>query len=1703
MTIPVIPVNQGSTFLNYQWVGGGQFKIGLGVPLVNDTGSALNHWPDSLGLVIQVRSTGVWYKRDTIPGVGHFWNVVGAGSGSAGTWGSITGLLSAQTDLMDSLNLRQRILGFQPIAPGDTAGMLSAYIRLAVAQAMFYPLTGNPAGFLTSNGLPFVVNSLQVINGGGVDIWMGGLYASRPAAGTPRRFYFATDSLKIYYDNGSAWQTVAGGGGGGGAAAAWGTITGTLSSQTDLNNALNLRLLATNNLSDLNNAGTARTNIGLGNVANVNQQNATNLNSGQVANNLIDSAHNHPTAYVTQQWRKALADSLGALLGLSATQIALTDTAGIFRTLLRGKVDTNSSYGLHIIPTASRGINPLNGHDSTLVPMTMVDSGGAAVYYVGPDGALVQFVNVPSVPVRNEYKIYITNNHVFDGNSITAGATLSSPSTQAYPVLFGDTLSLTSTVNRAVSNSTVMDLLSRQFANDPATKVSWSYSIMIGENNFGEDTSAIKQNAVPEAINAMIANHFVDSVLPISSSSITKGGTWSNIITSNFVSKSLSKSLGNPMSSSTAGNTLTFIIYDNTLVVGTYGFKNTSSYGSVTISIDGKLQTNPKTLTTTWSGSNRATTFTSQIGTYDARQPIAWVFGNLGFGAHTVVITLLQNAETDFDYIGKLMPPASGAGMIVSHITKRTPAGYFSYSDVGGGPAGIDSMNKSIDTVVNFYRRMGFPIATAKVNEYLNNSLFYTDGLHFLASGHVQLANAFLACVNRSTGGGGGALPLTDTATPSTAGYQSAYSAVKLTHPLYFKWPSHTAAQYTTSYGLGDSTYSKTLQAGAGMSADTTGGTNIKFNAVDTPIILTISQVAGGSWPINKTLYTTDAGKSGPWLYDPTDATTASNGYLCIVDALGHRWKRPLNGNILESTWFGVVADGVTNCTFPFKAIWPFASGYRVHLPDGKMVVDSLPVPQTDNLEVYGQGKVSQIYVTSGNMLAHATGDVNTWWWHDLYFNCDNVHPTFDSGDGLFITYGVHVNGLILDNIWLRNPFSNSVMVGLICQAVSIPGSIKQVYMNKLHADSANQNVIALLNRDTAGSAALFASNVPGYQGPATAIEKTGYDSLKEVYITNCDAANLGLGGTDGTFVTLDGVGYNGRIDNCTVNNAFIIGIENTGFWHWKFSNNWFRNTRHTSYVDFGFSGRPMFYCDVYGNHDVDSMTQPAAFQLLYRSNLWNNVFKGPGKFTNCSWNISTNDLYTGNLTWALKIISTPGNTSVGNTFIHPTIDNSLSTSSPQALVFDGKGVSQNVVRDAVFTPISAGSFTATADTAANTNYVFNPNFGSAVSNSNFTMSLTGRASTISLTNDSDLVDYKGYRFTGSLPQPDTIILTSRIHTNFLVSNGTNQPLFITAPYLGGNGVTVPAAYTSNIFTDSVNIRTTSTTFATTVSTGSTVTLALNSGSTLAFPMAGASAGAITAAEVKTLDSLLNRTITGLGFTNPMTTLGDLLYGGASGAGTRLAGNTAATRLFLISQGTGSAAQVPTLGALASGDIPNNGANTSGTAAGLSGTPALPTGTTVTTSPATGNNSTLVATTANVVLYVASVINSGKFFPTITSSSGPVTSIVVDTMVWTKAGNAVSCAGHFHCFGPTAGTSAVVNITLPQTTHLGSGSLFGNAVCLNFQSGTGSGGSTGSGASNGVCSGLMVSTTPVCQVSWISNGTGSMDMYYTFNFFMQ
>jgi hypothetical protein len=131
----------------------------------------------------------------------------------------------------------------------------------------------------------------------------------------------------------------------------------------------------------------------------------------------------------------------------------------------------------------------------------------------------------------------------------------------------------------------------------------------------------------------------------------------------------------------------------------------------------------------------------------------------------------------------------------------------------------------------------------------------------------------------------------------------------------------------------------------------------------------------------------------------------------------------------------------------------------------------------------------------------------------------------------------------------------------------------------------------------------------------------------------------------------------------------------------------------------------------------------------------------------------------------------------------------------------------------------------------------------------------------------------------------------------------------------------------------------------------------------------------------------------GGGMTNPMTTLGDLIYEDATPTAVRLAGNTAATRKFLRQTGTGSVSAAPAWDTLVTGDLPAGVALLSGAAF----TGAVST---------TGTLSVTGNTTASGTLAVSKAVTSGVF--TLTDSS----TITVDASKGNTFRLTLTASGH-------------------------------------------------------------------------------------------
>lgn len=245
---------------------------------------------------------------------------------------------------------------------------------------------------------------------------------------------------------------------------------------------------------------------------------------------------------------------------------------------------------------------------------------------------------------------------------------------------------------------------------------------------------------------------------------------------------------------------------------------------------------------------------------------------------------------------------------------------------------------------------------------------------------------------------------------------------------------------------------------------------------------------------------------------------------------------------------------------------------------------------------------------------------------------------------------------------------------------------------------------------------------------------------------------------------------------------------------------------------------------------------------------------------------------------------------------------------------------------------------------------------------------------------------------------------------------------------------------------------------------------------------------------------------------SPMTTLGDIIYGGASGAGTRLAGNTTTSRRFLRQTGTGSASAAPAWDGLVAGDIPNNTAqsgyteqsvtfvnNGTGAAAPVSfngGTARTISYNTIGAQPASSNLNSLAGLT-----YTASAIvrmTGANTFTLDTASYQPIlngtgfvkasgTSITYDNSTYLTTSAAASTYQPIGSYVTGSATLGYYPITSGSTTNIATSSLLEvSGITRN----------TGSGFITGVSNGYWFGTSTTGVTGMSGYGTSNTLVLY-------
>jgi hypothetical protein len=205
------------------------------------TGYATESWVTSQGYLTDAPSDGNEYVRKNAA-----WAIATGGGGGV-AWGAITGTLSSQTDLQTALDAKLDLAGGTMtggltlsatgiiFSDSTTLTTAPAGSTLAADQLTAGVVTANPTTGPTASGDVLQYNGTDLVwaaGGGGGGLTISTL--SNGATSTLNATAPTTGQALTYDGTDLVWSTAGGG-------VAWGAITGTLSSQTDLQTALDAK----------------------------------------------------------------------------------------------------------------------------------------------------------------------------------------------------------------------------------------------------------------------------------------------------------------------------------------------------------------------------------------------------------------------------------------------------------------------------------------------------------------------------------------------------------------------------------------------------------------------------------------------------------------------------------------------------------------------------------------------------------------------------------------------------------------------------------------------------------------------------------------------------------------------------------------------------------------------------------------------------------------------------------------------------------------------------------------------------------------------------------------------------------------------------------------------------------------------------------------------------------------------------------------------------------------------------------------------------------------------------------------------------------------------------------------------------------------------------------------------------------------------
>ena len=302
--------------------------------------------------------------------------------------------------------------------------------------------------------------------------------------------------------------------------------------------------------------------------------------------------------------------------------------------------------------------------------------------------------------------------------------------------------------NIALGGSGMVNAQWQYWINYPNNRVAAMASFGLNDVSKTSNITRTLLSIIPE-YTGFIANHFLGWNIDADSSIVTKSGTWTsaNLVTGSPVRPHKApyiRPAGKLVYSKTPGDYITTAFTGNNVVIFTMGGDHVHMRsGRFDVYIDNRYL---QTVYTDSIGDGSSTAVINGPVFYDHYLvPFAKVITGLGGGNHVLRLQISAGVTdtTYIDAIGTMVDPKYGKKLVMAEAPHLRPLGYTTQSPSNPKTdATMDSANVLIDSAINFFIKLNYPVRIMKTINYFPQGLadYSADSLHPSFTGHAHYA---------------------------------------------------------------------------------------------------------------------------------------------------------------------------------------------------------------------------------------------------------------------------------------------------------------------------------------------------------------------------------------------------------------------------------------------------------------------------------------------------------------------------------------------------------------------------------------------------------------------------------------------------------------------------------------------------------------------------------------------------------------------------------------------------------------------------------------------------------------------------------------------------------------------------------------------------------------------------------------------------